>query len=74
MRNSASADTRMVNTAKVQSAIAMIWRRVPPELKSLFILMQKESAALHSSIFPDYKYCPHRSKRKRRDDAMDNEE
>ncbi|KAK9376806.1 uncharacterized protein V1513DRAFT_438191 [Lipomyces chichibuensis] len=73
MRNSARADTRMVNTAKIQSAIAMIWHRVPPKLKSLFILMQKESAALHSSIFPDYKYCPNRSKRKRRDDAIDNE-
>ncbi|KAK9371003.1 hypothetical protein V1509DRAFT_615464 [Lipomyces kononenkoae] len=74
MRNSASADTRMVNTAKVQSAIAMIWRRVPPKLKALFILLQKESAALHSSIFPDYKYCPHRSNLKRSAEAMDDEE
>ncbi|KAK9239940.1 hypothetical protein V1525DRAFT_396396 [Lipomyces kononenkoae] len=74
MRNSASADARMVNTAKVQSAIAMIWRRLPPKLKSLFMLLQQESAALHSSLFPDYKYCPHRNKPKRKAEAIDNEE
>ncbi|KAK9245299.1 hypothetical protein V1506DRAFT_538562 [Lipomyces tetrasporus] len=71
MRNSASADARMVSTAKIQSAIAMIWRRIQPELKSLLILMQQESAALHASIFPDYKYSPNRSKQKRKADAME---
>ncbi|KAK9326307.1 hypothetical protein V1517DRAFT_311407 [Lipomyces orientalis] len=71
MRNSASADARMVSTAKIQSAIALIWRRIQPELRSLLILMQQESTALHASIFPDYKYSPNRSKQKRKADAME---